>query len=290
MSSKDWDEIITSENKWLSFNLGELYRYKDLIFLFVKRDFVSVYKQTMLGPLWFFIQPIFQTIIFGFVFGKMGGMGAGDSGIPDNLFFMAGVVSWAYFADCLTKTSETFVANEKIFGKVYFPRLIAPLSIIISNLIKFGIQFLLFVVIYIVYVINNPSIAQLNWSIVLIPFYILLMAMIGLGTGLVITSLTTKYRDLRFLVGFGVQLLMYVSTVITSFKILETKEASFFTYLIKYNPISYVIEGFRFSFLGPEAGSLNYFGLLYASVVSIVILFVGLVFFNKEQKSFMDTV
>jgi lipopolysaccharide transport system permease protein len=208
---EEWDLEIRPQNHLFELHLADVWRYRDLLMLLVRRDFVSFYKQTILGPLWFFIQPLFTTIIFTFVFGNLAGIST--DGLPQPLFYMAGITAWNYFADCLTKTSTVFKDNANIFGKVYFPRLIMPLSIVVSNLVRFGVQFLLFLILMGYYALSGASF-HVTWYVFLFPILILLMALQGLGLGMIITAMTTKYRDLAFLVGFGVQLLMYATTVI----------------------------------------------------------------------------
>ena len=281
MSIKKYNSIITPKKSTLDLNLKEIYQFKDLLFLFVTRDFISIYKQTILGPLWFFIQPILTTIIFTVVFGRFAGLPT--DGIPQVLFYLAGITCWNYFADCLTKTSSTFIDNQQIFGKVYFPRLITPLSIVVSSLIKFGIQFLLFIVVFIYYYFTNSTI-QPNAMLFLLPILILLMGLFSLGLGMIISSLTTKYRDLRFLIQFGVQLWMYVTPIIYPLSSLDGK----MKILAVLNPMTSIIETFKFSFLG--AGTFNWFYLGYTTLITLVILLIGVLIFNKTEQNFMDTV
>ena len=279
-----WDLVLETKSSLFSFNLKQLYRFKDLLFLFVRRDFVSVYKQTILGPVWFFVQPIITSIIFAVVFGLFGNIST--EGVPALLFYLCGITLWNYFSDTLTKTSETFTANASIFGKVYFPRLIVPLSIVISNLVKFAIQFLLFLIIWAYYFAGNYSVHP-NYAIALVPFLILLMGFLGLGFGIIITSLTTKYRDLRFLISFGIQLMMYASPIVFPLSLVMEKYPRFVPLLIA-NPVTSIIETFKFAFIG--VGVFNWYHLLYSTVFTIVLFFLGLIIFNKVEKSFMDTV
>jgi lipopolysaccharide transport system permease protein len=275
-----WDLIIKPRNTLLSFDVAELWRYRDLITLFVRRDFVSQFKQTILGPLWFFIQPIFTTIIFTVVFGKVANIST--DGIPQPLFYMAGILIWNYFADCLMKSSETFRSNQHLFGKVYFPRLIVPISIVISNLLRFGVQLLLFVALYLYYLVNSEMVV--SWWILAFPVLVVLVAMQGLAFGLIVSSMTTKYRDLKFLVQFGVQLAMYASPVVYPVSMIPEDKR----WLILLNPVSSFIEFFRFSVFGE--GYITMFGITWSIVCSVVFLAIGMLVFNKVEKSFIDTV
>ena len=283
-SEEEWLFEIAPKDKFFSLNLKEVWRYRDLLMLFVKRDVVTVYKQTILGPLWYLIQPLFTSIIFTIIFNNVAGIETGET--PSFLFNLGGVMVWSYFTSCLNDTSDTFKKNASIFGKVYFPRLIVPLSIVISNLVKFGIQFGIFVVFYIYYYAQGME-AQFSISTLFFPILVVIMGVLGLGLGMIISSLVTKYRDLSFLVGFGVQLLMYVSAVMYPMALLKEKLPGF-GWLIEYNPLAYVIETARFMLL--HEGSISTFGLLYTSVVTVVVFFIGLLIFNKTEKSFIDTV
>ena len=281
---KEWDLVIEPQTSLFELNLKDVWRYRDLLWLLVKRDFVSFYKQTILGPLWFFIQPLFTTIIFTFIFGNLAGLST--DGLPQPLFYMAGITAWNYFADCLTKTSTVFRDNANIFGKVYFPRLIMPLSIVVSNLVRFGVQMLLFFVMIGYYLFKNElgSLFHPNMNILLFPVLVLLMALLGLGIGLIITALTTKYRDLAFLITFGVQLMMYATTVIYPLSAAPAK----YKWLIELNPMTGIIEAFRYGFLGQGEFTTNTFG--YSVVFSLISLVLGVIIFNKTEKSFVDTV
>ena len=285
MSEDKWSHIITPNNKSNHF-FSDLLDYKDLLFLLVRRDFVKEFKQTILGPIWFVIQPIFQTLILLFVFGKIGEMG--PNGIPQVSFYLSGVIMWNLFSDTLIKTSETFRTNASVFGKVYFPRIISPLSVVLTNYIKFGVQLILLLIVY-TYEISTTSTIHPNWTLCLFPVFILLTSLMGLGFGLIISSLTTKYWDLRFLVQFGVQLLMFMSTVITPFSNLEGKPVWMKNAIIG-NPISSFIEVVRYSFLGENGGTFFVPGLIYSILVSIIVLIIGIFIFNKVEKNFMDTV
>ncbi len=279
-----WDIEISPRNRLLDVKLRDIWHYRDLLRLLVHRDFVSFYKQTILGPLWFFIQPIFTTIIFTFVFGNLAGIST--DGLPQPLFYMAGITAWNYFADCLNKTSTVFKDNANIFGKVYFPRLIMPLSIVVSNLIRFGVQMLLFFLLIAYYLINGKDFAP-NWYSLLFPVVVMLMACLGLGLGMVISAMTTKYRDLSFLVTFGVQLLMYATTVIYPLSMALEKYPKY-AWVIEYNPMTAIIETFRFGFLG--TGSFSWASLGYCTGVTFIILVVGVLIFNNVEKKFVDTV
>lgn len=281
ISDDDWNLVIKPKDSWRDIQLSEIWRYRDLLLLFVRRDFVSVYKQTVLGPLWFFIQPVLTTLTFTIVFGKIAKIPT--DGIPPLLFYMTGIVSWNYFADCLNKTSSTFTANASIFGKVYFPRLIVPLSLILSNLIKFGIQFLLLLGFMGFYIWNGTDIS-LNVHMLLTPLLLLMMAGIGMGIGIIISSLTTKYRDFKFLVGFSVQLLMYATPVIYPLSFLEEK----YRWIVLLNPMTSIIETFKYAYLGAGSFSVNH--LAYSFGVMIFLLVTGVLIFHKVEKTFMDTV
>lgn len=280
-TAENWDIIVKPYSKWYKLNLKEVWDYKDLLFLFVKRDFVSIYKQTILGPLWLFIQPIITTVIYTIIFTYVAKIGT--EGVPSILFYLAGITLWTYFSDCLNKTSNTFVLNSGVFGKVYFPRLIMPLSVLISNLIKLGIQLLLFIIIWLYYLFSTNSVHP-NIYILLTPFLLLIIAGLGLGFGLIISSLTTKYRDLTFLIGFGIQLLMYATPVIYPLSAIPQKYKT----IILLNPMTSIIEAFKYAFIG--IGFFNWLYILYSLGCMITILFLGIIIFNKVGKSFMDTV
>ncbi|MDD3003984.1 ABC transporter permease [Flavobacterium sp.] len=280
----DWLFEIKPKNNFFSLNLKEVWQYRDLLFLFVHRDIITVYKQTVLGPLWYLIQPLFTSVIFTIIFNNVAGINTGST--PPFLFNLAGIMVWNYFTHCLTETSDTFKKNANIFGKVYFPRVIMPLSIVVSNLLKFGIQFFIFVAFYIYYAFNGMQV-QLGSSLVLFPLLIVLMGMLGLGLGMIISSMVTKYRDLTFLVTFGVQLLMYLSAVMYPMALLKEKLPSFGG-LIAYNPLAYIIETSRYILL--NEGSVSVYGLVYTTCITLVLLVFGILIFNKTEKSFIDTV
>ena len=277
----EWDLIIEPQTSLFELHLKDVWRYRDLLWLLVKRDFVSFYKQTILGPLWFFIQPLFTTIIFTFIFGNLAGLST--DGLPQPLFYMAGITAWNYFADCLTKTSTVFRDNAGIFGKVYFPRLIMPLSIVVSNLVRFGVQMILFFMMVAYYYFTGADF-HMNIFVLLFPVLVLMMALLGLGLGLIITALTTKYRDLAFLISFGVQLMMYATTVIYPLSAAPAK----YKWLIELNPMTGIIEAFRYGFLGEGVMTMSTLG--YSVIVTIVSLVLGVVIFNKTEKTFVDTV
>jgi lipopolysaccharide transport system permease protein len=280
----DWLYEINAEKKLFDFNFKEIWRYRDLLILFVKRDIVTVYKQTILGPLWFLIQPLFTSIIFTLVFNNVANIQTGT--VPSFLFNLAGITAWTYFRECLTGTSNTFTKNAAIFGKVYFPRVIMPMSITLSNLLKLGIQLVIFVSFYVYFLLVGKSI-QPNINLILFPVYVFIMGMTGLGLGMILSALTTKYRDITVLVGFGVSLLMYISAVpFPMTEILEKKPQYFWVF--KYNPLAQIIEGFRYMTL--DTGLFTWWGFFYALGFSFVVFFVGLAIFNRTEKSFIDTV
>lgn len=279
-----WDIIIQPKTKLFSLDLGEVWHYRDLLTMYVKRDIVTMYKQTILGPLWYVIQPLFTTIMFMFVFGGIAGIPT--NGLPQPLFYMAGILCWNYFSECLTKCSETFNANQHIFGKVYFPRLVVPFSIVISSLLKLAIQFVLFVVIYIFYIYKGYT-PDVTWYILLVPILIIMLAGLGLGFGLIISSMTTKYRDLRFLVSFGVQLWMYITPVIYPLSVLKNNYPDY-VWAIVANPLTSIIETFKIAFLGQ--GTFEWIYLFYSLVFTILVMLFGMLTFNKIQRSFMDVI
>jgi lipopolysaccharide transport system permease protein len=280
-----WLYEITPKAKLFSFEFGEIWKYRDLLLMFVKRDIVTYYKQTILGPLWFLIQPLITSVIQFIVFFKIAKLQS--DGIPYFLFALAGNTLWFYFSECFKTTSETFRTNQNIFGKVYFPRIIMPLALTVSNLVKFGIQFLLFLAVMGYYMwLGSPI--EPKWTIILTPFLLLVMALISLGLGMIISSMTTKYRDLTFVVSFGVSLYMYVTPVIypVSQVIKELPEG--YSWLVYINPLTSIFEFFKYSFLGK--GTFTMLGLVYSVVSTIVIFLLGLVIFNRTERSFIDTI
>ncbi|RYE52427.1 MAG: ABC transporter permease, partial [Sphingobacteriales bacterium] len=268
----------------LDLKVRDTWAYRDLLVLLVKRDFVSFYKQTILGPVWFFIQPIFTTIIFTFVFGTLAAIPT--DGLPAPLFYMAGITAWNYFSDCLSKTSSVFRDNAGLFGKVYFPRLIMPLSIVVSNLIRFGVQMILFALLLAYYYFTGSNFSPTP-ILLLFPVVVILMALLGLGSGMIISAMTTKYRDLAFLVGFSVQLLMYATTVIYPLSTALEKYPTY-SWIIEFNPMTPLIETFRYGFLGE--GSFSWGSLGYVCIITFIILFLGIAIFNKVERNFVDTV
>ena len=283
-SEEEWLYEITPKNKFFSLNLKEVWRYRDLLLLFVKRDIVTVYKQTVLGPLWYLIQPLFTAITFTIIFNNVAGIETGKT--PAFLFNLAGIIIWNYFTSCLNETSDTFKKNASIFGKVYFPRIIMPMSIVITNLVKLAIQLLIFIGFYMYYVAQGMS-NTLSISVIYFPLLVLIMGVMGLGLGMIISSLVTKYRDLTFLVSFGVQLLMYVSAVMYPMQLIKEKLPQF-GWLIEYNPLAYVVETSRYILL--NEGSVSFYGLVYTVVFTVSIFFIGLLIFNQTEKKFIDTV
>lgn len=280
--TETWTEIIKPQSNLFDLRLRELWRYRDLVAMFVRRDFVANYKQTILGPLWFFLQPLLTTMMFVLVFGQIAGLAPG--GVPMLAFYMAGVTVWNYFAENLNRTANVFRDNAGIFGKVYFPRLTMPVAIVISNLVRFAIQFLLFLIIWAYYCFFKNEIQPNWWAISLTPLLLVIMGLLGLGLGMIITALTTKYRDLVFLLTFGVQLLMYATPVIYPLSKLPAK----YEWFIKINPMSPILETFRYAFLG--SGEFSWPYLSYSIGVTILILSVGVVIFNRVEKNFTDTV
>ena len=284
MDKEKWLFEITPKNNLFDLNLKEVWQYRDLLFLFVKRDVVTVYKQTILGPLWYLIQPLFTSIIFTLIFNNVANISTGS--VPPFLFNLAGITIWNYFKSCFSATSNTFNANAGIFGKVYFPRIIMPISVVISNLLRFGIQFLIFVAFYIYYYTQGADIS-LNRYTVLFPLMVLIMGMLGLGLGMIISSMVTKYRDLKILVEFGMQLLMYISAVMYPLAFFAEKLPEY-VWIVKYNPLAVVIEMVRYILL--NTGNFNGLMLLFTVVFTIITLFLGIIIFNKSEKSFIDTV
>jgi lipopolysaccharide transport system permease protein len=276
-----WDLVIQPRKQWFDLHLQDLWRYRDLILLFVKRDFVTFYKQTVFGPLWYIIQPIFTTIVFTVIFGKVARIST--DGVPPFLFYLTGNIAWNYFASCLNETSTTFVKNAAIFGKVYFPRLTVPVSVVIIGLVKFGIQFALFLGFYI-YFIAAGSLVRPTFLVLLFPVLILQMAVLSLGTGILISSLTTKYRDLSFVMTFAIQLWMYASSVVIPASSIPQKYLSIYM----LNPMASIIEMFRYAFLGQGVVDAVYMSISWT--VTIAVLFVGIMLFSRIEKSFMDTV
>lgn len=281
IEEEDWDLEVTPERGLFELPLKDIWHFRDLLVLMVRRDVVSFYKQTILGPLWFFIQPVFTTLVFVFVFGNLAGLST--DGLPQFLFYLAGITAWNYFADCLIKTSTVFRDNAQLFGKVYFPRLVVPISLVTGNLIRFGVQFLLFMGVWVYFFFQGADI-YITWAALLFPLLVVLMAFLGLGLGLMITAMTTKYRDLAFLVNFGVQLLMYATTVIYPLSSAPEK----YRHLVALNPMTGIIETFRYAFLGE--GMFSWALLGYSTFVAVGGMMMGILIFNKTEKNFIDTV
>lgn len=283
--NQEWLFEITPERKSFNLNLKEIWSYRDLLVLFIRRDIVSVYKQTVLGPLWFFIQPLLTSIIQFVIFGKIADIPS--DGVPYFLFVLAGNTLWNYFSLSFTGTADTFKKNQNIFGKVYFPRAIMPISITVSNLFKFGIQFTLFIGI-LVYTKLNGGQVEPNVYMLLLPFILMVMAAISMGVGMMITSMTTKYRDFTFILTFGVSLFMYMTPVVYPTSLAIEKVPENMVYLIYLNPLTGVFDLFRYAFLG--SGELNWLGVLWSCVFAVFVYVLGLVIFNRTEKSFMDTI
>lgn len=281
--AEHWDIVVDGTSSNFSLNLRKLFKFKDLILLFTKRDIVVQYKQTILGPLWFFIQPILTTITFTIIFGKIAKIGPKD--IPNDLFYLAGIVLWNFFSDCLLKTSETFITNQNLFSKVFFPRMAVPVSIVISNSVRFLIQFLLFIGVFVYYSfytgIHHRIHVEYIW---ILPVLFFIISLLGLASGLIISALTTKYRDLRFLIQFAVQLLMYATPI--AYPLSQVPQA--YRWSILSNPMSSIVEAFKFVCF--SGGELNFLALIYSAVFTMIFLFLGTYIFNKVEKDFIDVV
>ncbi len=273
--------LISPRKGLIDLKLKEIWYYRDLFVLFIKRDITVSYKQTVLGPLWFFIQPMLTTLMFLLVFGRIANIPT--DGVPPILFYLGGITIWNYFSDCLRLTSSTFVSNAGLFGKVYFPRIITPLSIVSSNLVKFSIQFTLFLGVFLYYYFTNAQINP-NFTLLLLPFYILILAIMALGFGLIISAMTTKYRDLTFLIQFGIQLWMYITPVIYPISQIPEK----YRWVIMANPVSSIVEAFKYGFTG--SGNFYISGILYSALFAVVLFFISVAIFNRTEKTFMDTV
>lgn len=277
----EYNTVIKPQNKLLEVDFKEIWQYRDLFSMFVKRDIITQYKQTILGPTWFFIQPALTTIMYMIVFGGIAGIST--DGLPQPMFYLAGIVCWQYFSDCLNKTSSTFTTNQGIFGKVYFPRMIVPLSTVASNLVRMGIQFMLFVVVYIYYIVVGVHVAP-NIYILLLPLVVIMLAGLSLGFGIIISSMTTKYRDLTILFTFIVQLWMYATPIIYPLSTMSPKRQ----WIMALNPVTSLVETFKYGTMG--VGTFSWGQLGYSFGFMIVLLAIGIVVFNKVQRSFMDTV
>ncbi|WP_405377259.1 ABC transporter permease [Nonlabens sp. Asnod3-A02] len=285
MSDKDWLYEIKPKGKLIDLNLKEIWRYRDLLVLFVKRDIVTVYKQTVLGPLWFLIQPLFTSVVFTLVFNTFADIKTG--GVPPFLFNLAGITLWNYFKECLTSSSSTFTANASLFGKVYFPRFIVPASKVLSGLFKYGIQLLIFVIFYLYFIFVKDRDIVPSIYFWLFPLAVVNMALLGLGVGMILSSMTTKYRDLTILVSFGINLLMYLSAVMYPLSEAKIKSPDW-AWIIEANPLAQVIELYRNLLLG--TGDISFSGLGISSCIAIIAFLVGLIIFNRTEKTFIDTV
>lgn len=282
MKKKQYKLLISSEKKWFDFNIKDIWNYRDLIWLFVKRDVTTFYKQTILGPLWFIIQPLISTIVFAFVFNKIARLPTDQ--IPPYLFYMSGIISWNYFSECMLSTTTTFTSNAYIFNKVYFPRLVLPVSKVISSMVKLFVQLLLFFGFLFYYSIIDDSSINISINIMLLPIMIVQMALFALSIGMIITSLTTKYRDLRFLVAFAVQLFMYATPIAYPISAIPEK----YKYIILSNPMTPIITGFRYSLLG--SGTYDIYQLLNSMLIILIIFVFGIIIFNRVEKTFLDTI
>lgn len=278
---KEWSNTISSKHSLFSLNLNEVWKYRDLVYMLVRRDFVTTFKQTVLGPVWFFVNPILTTIMFVVIFGRVAKLST--DGAPMIPFYLAGVIIWNYFQTCLTSTSNIFKGNASIFGKVYFPRLVMPLSIVISNLMRFGVQFLLFILVIGYYYFKEGSVSPNGWMLAT-PFLIVLMAAFAMGAGMIFSSLTTKYKDFSMLLAFGIQLYMYATPVVIPVSSFPEK----YKWILEINPLTGIFECFKYGYLGTGDFSINM--LIYSTVVIFFILIIGTLIFNKVEKSFMDTV
>jgi len=287
MKNEKWLFEISPKQSLFDLNLKELWRYRDLLMLFVKRDIITLYKQTVLGPLWYIIQPLFTSVIFTLVFNNIGNIST--NGIPAFLFNLGGITAWNYFKDCLIDTSDTFKKNEQIFGKVYFPRVIMPMSIIVSNLLKFAIQLFIFIVFYFYFIAINAIDFSFSLDLLYLPFLFVSMGVLGLGLGMIISSMVTKYRDLTFLVSFGVQLLMYLSAVVYPVELIKAKVPKY-SWLVEYNPMTIVIENFRKIVFPTIETRVLPLDIFYMLLISFVVFTLGLLIFNNTEKSFIDTI
>ena len=287
MEKEDWTYIIKSKTSLFDINFTQLWKYKDLIFLFVKRDFTTAYKQTILGPIWHFLQPLFSSFIFAFVFSFMAKVKTPD-GIPPVLFYLSGIVPWNFFSECANKNSNVFRSNSNIFGKVFFPRLSVPVSTVISSFLRFIIQIFLFFLIFFFFYFQKKVIINVNSNLIFFPALIVIMACLGLGIGLIVSSITVRYRDLANLVTFGIQILMYLSPVIFPLSMWQGKNVKWVESIVMANPMTAVIEMFRNGFLG--IGTCSAFALIYSSVFALIVLLTGLLLFNKTEKRFIDIV
>lgn len=279
--NNDWDIVVKPKNSMFRLNLGEVWNYRDLITLLVKRDLTAIYKQTILGPLWMFIQPMFATLVYTFTFGQAN---LSTDGIPALLFYLVGQTFWSYFSECLNKTSTTFISNASVFGKVYFPRLVMPFSVIISNLARLGIQTLLLVIVYFYYYFNSGDLNPQPAYLILFPMLIVMLGLLSLSLGILFSALTTKYRDFTFLLGFAVQLIMFLSCVVFPVSMFSPKIQS----IILFNPVASCLEAVRFILTGH--GYFSVYHLLIGTVITLVTLILSVMVFNRTERTFMDTV
>jgi lipopolysaccharide transport system permease protein len=279
--NEHWDLVIKPKSNWLDINFADLWRYRDLILLFVRRDFVAQYKQTILGPVWHIIQPLFTTFLYAVVFGEIANLKT--DGSPRPLFYLSGIIMWNYFSGCLLNTANTFIANANIFGKIYFPRLVIPISTVISTSIRFGIQFLLLIAFLLFYIFVRDINISITYYVLYVPLLIIIMGVMGLGFGIMISSLTTKYRDIALFLGFALQLLMYLTPVIYPASLWGK-----YQWVMDINPMTPIIESFRHAMLG--SGSFDMSGILYSGIFSVVVFFIGAILFTRTEKTFMDTV
>ena len=282
MEKNQWDIIITPKTNFLNLDMHEAWKYKDLLTMYIKRDIVTLYKQTILGPVWYLIQPLFTTIMYMFVFGGLAGISTG--GVPQAVFYLSGILMWNYFTACFNQNSNVLAANASIFGKVYFPRLIIPLAGMTSSLVTFGIQALLLITVYLYYLFTGAPLCP-QWELLLFPVFLLLIALTAMSWGMIISSLTVKYRDLNMLVGFGISLLMYATPIIYPMSLTESKS---YGWIIRANPLSGVFESWRYSITG--IGSMDWTGILYCLGCLVVTMFVGLLLFSRAERNFIDTV
>jgi lipopolysaccharide transport system permease protein len=284
---KEWLYEISPKRKFFSLDFAELWRYRDLLFLFVKRDIVTFYKQTILGPIWFIIQPLITSFIQFIIFSKIADIKLDDD-VPYFLFVLSGNVLWFYFSDCFKSTSEVFKTNQNLFGKVYFPRLIMPLSIVFSNLVKFGLQFIFFVIVLFYFMLKGYNVHPDIVYILFTPMLLFVMILLSLGLGMIITSLTTKYRDLTFVISFGISLYMYVTPIVYPTSLALEKLPKSYHFLVYLNPLTSIFDFFKYAFLG--SGNLNFFGVLYSFLFSVIMFFAGVFVFNRTEKNFIDVI
>lgn len=281
ITDNTWTTVIKPHSNFFEIDFKEIWKYRDLVSMFVKRNVVTMYKQTVLGPLWFFINPIFTTLVYMVVFGGIAKIST--DGLPQALFYLSGIICWNFFSECLNKNSTTFIDNASVFGKVYFPRLVVPLAVVISNLLKLMIQFGLFVLVYLYFVFKGVNVHPNTYAL-LFPWLVFLLAGLGLGFGILFSSMTTKYRDLKFLLSFGVSLWQYATPVIYPLSSISDK----YQWIVQINPVTAIIEAFKYGFMGH--GAFSWGALVYSSIFTIVLLSISVLVFDKVQKGFMDVV